>query len=105
MDSRSPHRPTDSSSRVWIRRPIDHEGRPYPLAGFTDCARPVASRVRLAKVPQVGLVSTEFERTAGAKNGQGVGDDQHGWGVDGKNAARWHCGNPMAPRGASHPNI
>jgi len=49
-----------------------------------------------SEVPQIGLASTEFERTAGAKNGQGVGDDAHSWGVDGCNAARWHNGNPLA---------
>lgn len=42
--------------------------------------------------PQVGLLSQHFRREPRAPSGQGVGDDEHGWALDGANAALWHSG-------------
>lgn len=44
------------------------------------------------QAPQVGLLSTLFERMPRSKSTQGVGDDKHGWAVDGQNASLWHDG-------------
>eukprot|EP00913_Durusdinium_trenchii_P026545 g24905.t1 len=41
--------------------------------------------------PQVGLLSSQFQRLPGTKSSQGVGDDQHGWAADGLSASRWHA--------------
>jgi len=40
--------------------------------------------------PQVGWVTDRFAE--GHANGQGVGDDQHGWAADGARGMRWHKG-------------
>eukprot|EP00930_Biecheleria_cincta_P019798 TRINITY_DN15031_c0_g1_i3.p1 TRINITY_DN15031_c0_g1~~TRINITY_DN15031_c0_g1_i3.p1 ORF type:complete len:1831 (+),score=335.53 TRINITY_DN15031_c0_g1_i3:61-5553(+) len=45
---------------------------------------------------QVGLLSSQFESSPGAKSTLGVGDDPHGWAVDGLNASRWHAGRNRA---------
>ncbi|CAJ1386191.1 unnamed protein product [Effrenium voratum] len=45
------------------------------------------------KAPQVGLLSEHFQPRPGAKSSQGVGDDAHGWAVDGLSASRWHGGS------------
>lgn len=42
--------------------------------------------------PQVGLLSTGFVRMPRVRFSQGVGDDEHGWAVDGQNSAFWHGG-------------
>ena len=41
--------------------------------------------------PQVGWLSTEFER--GDSDLKGVGDDQHGWAFDGRRRKIWHDGD------------
>ena len=40
--------------------------------------------------PQCGWLSADFE--AGKKDGNGVGDDVHGWGFDGQRCLWWHNG-------------
>eukprot|EP00929_Paragymnodinium_shiwhaense_P071319 TRINITY_DN36274_c0_g1_i1.p1 TRINITY_DN36274_c0_g1~~TRINITY_DN36274_c0_g1_i1.p1 ORF type:complete len:2107 (+),score=430.46 TRINITY_DN36274_c0_g1_i1:138-6458(+) len=41
---------------------------------------------------QVGLLSKDFEITPYAESSEGVGDDMHGWAVDGHHAALFHGG-------------
>eukprot|EP00421_Protoceratium_reticulatum_P043751 CAMPEP_0168449428 /NCGR_PEP_ID=MMETSP0228-20121227/47599_1 /TAXON_ID=133427 /ORGANISM="Protoceratium reticulatum, Strain CCCM 535 (=CCMP 1889)" /LENGTH=1617 /DNA_ID=CAMNT_0008463981 /DNA_START=3 /DNA_END=4856 /DNA_ORIENTATION=- len=53
--------------------------------------------------PQVGLLSSQFEPMPYVASSNGVGDDKHGWAVDGQNAARWHGGS-MHPWGTSWPS-
>eukprot|EP00439_Symbiodinium_sp_Y106_P001589 s7915_g1.t1 len=62
-----------------------------PTALLRDAAYGKESRA-----PQIGLLSTGFEIRAGAKSTQGVGDDLHGWAVDGLNSSRWHGGTNNA---------
>lgn len=47
------------------------------------------------KAAQVGVVSTSFVCTPGVESAAGVGDDEHGWAVDGEHAARWHAGRVL----------
>jgi len=42
------------------------------------------------KKPQVGWLSTDFEKSSASK--LGVGDDEHGWAADGKRNRKWHKG-------------
>jgi len=52
--------------------------------------------------PQVGMLSSKFHLAPYQESTAGVGDDEHGWAVDGEHAARWHKGQPF-PWGVSWP--
>eukprot|EP00928_Gymnodinium_smaydae_P095242 TRINITY_DN8165_c0_g1_i2.p1 TRINITY_DN8165_c0_g1~~TRINITY_DN8165_c0_g1_i2.p1 ORF type:complete len:1791 (+),score=260.54 TRINITY_DN8165_c0_g1_i2:117-5375(+) len=45
---------------------------------------------------QVGLLSSDFVRRPFVESAQGVGDDPHGWAIDGQNCARWHAAETRA---------
>ncbi|CAE7029306.1 unnamed protein product [Symbiodinium sp. CCMP2592] len=54
--------------------------------------------IRGCQSPQVGLLSSRFElapRTKG-QHLYGVGDDAHGWAVDGQHSILWHDGKKLA---------
>ncbi|CAE7037441.1 unnamed protein product [Symbiodinium natans] len=54
--------------------------------------------IRGCQSPQVGLLSSRFElapRTKG-QHLYGVGDDVHGWAVDGQHSILWHNGKKLA---------
>ena len=45
----------------------------------------------LDETPQFGFATAAFERVGGA-TGDGVGDDEHSWAVDGARQLKWHKG-------------
>jgi len=42
--------------------------------------------------PQVGLLSSRFVQLPSSATARGVGDDEHGWAVDGLRVSKWHNG-------------
>eukprot|EP00931_Biecheleriopsis_adriatica_P028616 TRINITY_DN17067_c0_g1_i1.p1 TRINITY_DN17067_c0_g1~~TRINITY_DN17067_c0_g1_i1.p1 ORF type:complete len:1759 (-),score=465.14 TRINITY_DN17067_c0_g1_i1:110-4714(-) len=51
--------------------------------------------IKGAYAPQVGLLSKDFKKVPGVSSTKGVGDDEHGWAVDGQSAIRWHNGSAL----------
>ena len=47
--------------------------------------------------PQFGWVGEGFELSVLSSGGSGVGDDAHGWGLDGERLMKWHSGSHAFP--------
>lgn len=76
----------EDSTMEWVTvgypRLAQSRGRMYfEVVLFEGCAS-----------PQVGLLSSKFERKPCVPSNTGVGDDDHGWAVDGQHSARFHGG-------------